>query len=220
MTTASTPRWPEGASDEYTKARNDLVKDEWALRDQIEKVAAKRRALPLGPIMKEYKFCDVSGQVTLADLVPDKRSLVVYSMMLDDGEEHPCGMCANIVDGFNGVAKHIEQNVDFVVVAKAPIKQVLAYAEKRGWKQLRFLSSSENSFNADMHMEKAGAQMPGVHVFTKDEQGNVRHRYSMSAAFDKNTIRGLDLLAPLWSVLDLVPEGRGDFNASNDYVFK
>jgi len=235
MSATEIPRWAPGASEEYKRARNDLVKEEWALRNQIEKVAAQRRALPLGPIMPTYEFCEGPKDITvtdgsptktsLADLAADGRSVVIYNMMYAPGDEQPCGMCANVVDGFNGVSKHLDQVVNFAIVAKAPIKQLRAYAAKRGWNKLRFLSSSENSFNADMNMEKVSympeyeGQIPGISVFKKDDEGNVRHHYSMSADFDKDTQRGLDAITPLWNVLDLVPEGRGDFMASNKYVF-
>lgn len=33
-----------------------------------------------------------------------------------------------------------------------------------------------------------------------------------------HTIRGIDLLQPVWPVFDLTPAGRGDFNMRNDYV--
>jgi predicted dithiol-disulfide oxidoreductase (DUF899 family) len=29
--------------------------------------------------------------------------------------------------------------------------------------------------------------------------------------------RGIDLLSPVWNVLDLTPEGRGDWNAKLEY---
>ena len=39
----------------------------------------------------------------------------------------------------------------------------------------------------------------------------------MSAEIDE---RGLDLLNPTWHVLDLIPQGRGDWNAELDYGIK
>ena len=44
-------------STEYRKARNELLDEEMALRAQIEAVAAKRRALPLGgEVAQDYVF--------------------------------------------------------------------------------------------------------------------------------------------------------------------
>ena len=44
-------------SDEYRAARNALLDDEISLRAQIETVAAKRRALPLGgEVPQDYVF--------------------------------------------------------------------------------------------------------------------------------------------------------------------
>jgi len=55
-------------------------------------------------------------------------------------------------------------------------------------------------------------------VFTRDVDGNVRHFYTahpnMSDEFDQ---RGIDLLCPVWHVLDLTPEGRDDWYAELEY---
>ena len=45
-----------GQSDAYAKARKELLDAEIALRDQRERVAELRRALPPGPEMPDYAF--------------------------------------------------------------------------------------------------------------------------------------------------------------------
>jgi len=45
----------------------------------------------------------------------------------------------------------------------------------------------------------------------------VRHVYSQSAQFDANNLRELDLFLPLWSILGVIPEGRGSSHAKNVY---
>lgn len=53
-------RFP-GESDEYRRARDELLDAEIALRRQVEAVAAQRRALPLGgPVPVDYPFMDGS----------------------------------------------------------------------------------------------------------------------------------------------------------------
>ena len=55
---------------------------------------------------------------------------------------------------------------------------IRAYAKKRGWHDLRFLSSYHNSFNKDMGVERPAwftdsAQNPGMSVFRYEEgKGN------------------------------------------------
>jgi predicted dithiol-disulfide oxidoreductase (DUF899 family) len=43
--------WPAGASPEYVAARTELAHAERRLRDEIERVAAARRALPPGALL-------------------------------------------------------------------------------------------------------------------------------------------------------------------------
>jgi len=224
-------RYPSNASEEYVTARNELLKEERALRDQLERLAEKRRQLPKGAVMKEYTFHEGPGSinaqggikpVTLADLGADGRSVVVYHLMFPEDAEEPCGMCANLVDSLNAVARQLVQNANFAVIAKAPIEKLRAYAAKRGWNHARILSSYGTTFNKDMSVEDpqglGPGQYPGLSVFKKDADGQMRHVYTQGAHFDKETIRGLDLYTPLFNVLDVIPEGRGNFDASNEYV--
>lgn len=235
MASTHVRRYPPNTSEEYIAARNILLRAEWDLRDQIEKVAELRRQLPKGAVMEEYTFkegpSDIKAlggieQTTLAELGTDGRSVVVYHLMFGEKDEEPCGMCGLCVDSLNGVAKHLAQNVNFVVVAKAPIETLRSYAAKRGWDQIRILSSYESKFNIDIGVEKPSFfpeayQMPGISVFKKDAKTQqLHHFYTNSAHFDRNTIRGLDLITPLWNVMDLTPEGRGNFNATNDYILQ
>ena len=67
-------------------------------------------------------------------------------------------------------------------------------------------------------MEDAdGNQMPGVSVFVKDADGAVRHFYTLSALMGDDHYRGMDLLSPVWNMLDLLPGGRGNWMPSVEY---
>jgi predicted dithiol-disulfide oxidoreductase (DUF899 family) len=235
MPSVAVRRCAPGASDEYIKARESLFEEEWKLRNQIEAVAAQRRALPSGPVLPDYHFKegpsninDTTGTIqttSLADLAADGRSVVIYHMMFAKTEPEPCGMCSLVVDSLNGIAKHISQNANFAVIAAAPIEKLRAYAAKRGWNEIRLLSAHGTNFNKDLNFEEEAkdgfsGQQAGISVFRKDGDGNVRHMYSMSPKFDTTTERGLDMYTPLWNILDLIPEGRGNFLATNDYIFE
>ncbi len=65
---------------------------------------------------------------------------------------------------------------------------------------------------------KDSNQLPGVSVFKKEDAGEVRHVYTAYASIDPGSERGLDLLAGTYNVLDLTPEGRGQWYAGNDYI--
>src|SRR6201992_3683121 len=74
-----------GESSVYRHARNDLLETEAELRLLNEKVAAKRRALPAGGLIKEdYVFESAAdgSKVRFSELfAPGKNSLVIYNMM-------------------------------------------------------------------------------------------------------------------------------------------
>lgn len=224
-------RWPIGTSAEYINARQELLQAESDLCDQAERVAALRRALPSGATMSNYNFSesisDRDTQTSLADLAADGRSVVIHHLMFSENAKEPCPGCAMIVDGFNGISKHLDQYVNFAVVAKAPLSTLLPYARTRGWDTVRLLSSFGTTFNADMHVEKPDGkpgqnQMPGLSVFRQDSSNPdspvVKHVWSQSAYLGKDTLRGLDLFTPLWNLLDTIPEGRGGFRLRNQYV--
>jgi predicted dithiol-disulfide oxidoreductase (DUF899 family) len=74
-----------GESGEYRRARNELLDAEAELRRLNEQVAARRRALPAGGLIREdYVFESAAdgSKVRLSELfAPGKNSLVIYNMM-------------------------------------------------------------------------------------------------------------------------------------------
>jgi predicted dithiol-disulfide oxidoreductase (DUF899 family) len=217
-------RFP-GESTAYRAARNRLLQAEVALRRSIEKVAALRRELlPGGPVPEDYVFEEGAGglsdfqtvrRVRMSELFqPGKgNSLVIYSFMYGPKMERPCPSCTSILDCLDGSMRHIAQRVSFVVVAKSPIHRMYALARQRGWRNLRLLSSAGNTYNRDYHAEDSKeAQLPVLNVFVRRD-GGIRHFYATELLFAPRDPgqepRHVDLLWPLWNVLDLTPEGRG-----------
>ncbi len=154
-------------SDEYRKARNELLEAEIALRRQTEEVAKLRRALPLGGKVKEdYVFTAADGKkVKLSELFAEgKDTLLVYSMMFDPTWDVPCHMCNSNVDGLNAYTPQLTRKVNLAVIGKAPIEKLNDYARKAGWKHLCLLSSNDNTYNADYFGEGNGEQQPIMNV--------------------------------------------------------
>ena len=206
------------ASEPYRKKREELRQAEIALKDQVEKVAALRRSLPTDtPVAEDYAFTEATAKgtrkVRLSELfAPGNEALVVFHFMWAPADGEPCPMCTMWTDGYNAVLPHIARRVPAVVVTKQDGARVLAFAEKRGWRNLRVVSSGASTFNRDFGMEDAdGNQMPGVSVFLKGKDGRVRHFYTASAIMGEDNYRGMDLLTPVWNLFDLLPEGRGDW---------
>jgi len=221
------PMWPVGSSPEYIAARIDLAKAERVLRDQVEQVAAARKRLPEGAILPDYALTEGPpelGQdepvrtIQLAEIFGEHDTLFVYHLMFHPDEDEACPMCSMWVDGLHGVSHHLAQHTAFAVIGKARLPKLRAWARRRGWQGLRILSSYGTTFNADMHAEiPDGTQRPMVSVFVKAGE-QVRHYYTLPANFLDNSERGIDLLCPVWNVLDLLPGGRGDWYADNSYA--
>lgn len=204
----------------YREARDELLKSEIALRAEVERVAAMRRGLPLGGLVKEdYTFEEIGGDgqvrsVKLSELFEEpKTSLFVYSWMYGPAMANPCPMCSSIIDGLNGNARHIAQRLNLIVVARSPIERITAFAKGRGWNSVRLLSSAKNSYNADYFGEtSAGDQYPMANVFVRRD-GSIHHFWGSEMLYAKleGDPRHMDLMWPLWNVLDTSPEGRGDW---------
>jgi predicted dithiol-disulfide oxidoreductase (DUF899 family) len=217
-------------SPEYVAAREDLRRGEIELMELQERIAAQRRRLPTGPAVENYVFeegpADLEEgdepvrQVELVDLFssPD-RSLIVYHLMYGKAQTSPCPMCTMWIDGFNGVVDHVTQNADFVIVAAADVPALRAHARRRRWNRLRLLSAGSNTFKYDLNSEdEDGNQDSTISVFTRDPEGIVRHFYTAHPWMSPDVReRGIDRLTPTWNLLDLIPQGRGEWYSSLDY---
>jgi predicted dithiol-disulfide oxidoreductase (DUF899 family) len=207
-------RFP-GESPEYRAARDRLLAAEVELRRQTEAVAAMRRALPPGgAVPQDYAFEEDGGEVRLSGLFgPDHDSLVLYSFMYGPEMDRPCPSCTSILDSLDRAAPHLAQRVALAAVAKSPGPRVRAFAEERGWRNLRLLSSAGNGYNLDYRGEAPdGSQLPMLNVFTRRD-GEVRHFWTtelLLAPWEPGQEpRHVDFIWPIWSVLDVTPEGRG-----------
>ena len=217
-------------SADYLAKREELRLAEVELMRQRERVAELRRRLPQGAKLENYAFQEGPASldagdapirtVRLSDLftAPD-RPLVVYHLMYGKRQAKPCPMCTAWIDGYNGIAHHLAPNLDFAIAAAADPSTLRAHARARGWNQLRLLSCGDSTFKYDLGSEdREGNQDSTISVFTREADGVIRHFYSahpwMSADIKE---RGIDLLSPIWNIMDLTPKGRGDFYTKLDY---
>lgn len=227
-----------GESAAYRAARNMLLTEEIELRRQIERVAEQRRKLPPGgKLKKDYVFEGEEGPVTLSELFgPVHDTLAIYSFMFGPEVERPCTGCTHFLDSLEGTAGHARQRLSLVVVAKSPLARILAFARERGWRGLRFLSTSGNSYDRDYYGDslalskpmrkqqdfKPGQEwdMPIFNVFRREGR-TIRHFWGTELLYvpaePGQEYRHHDLLDPLWNLFDLTPEGRGDFEPELEY---
>jgi predicted dithiol-disulfide oxidoreductase (DUF899 family) len=217
-------------SAEYLSKREQLRQAEIELMRQRERVAELRRALPAGATIPDYEFLE--GPKSLADgdepltkvrlselfTAPD-RALVIYHFMYGKKQTNPCPMCTSWIDSFNGIAHHLAQNIDLAIVAAADLATLRAHARKRGWDKLRLLSAGSSTFKYDLGSEDSeGGQDSTISVFTRDSDATLRHFYSVHPRLAEDIEeRGIDEYNPIWNILDLTPQGRGNWSASLDY---
>jgi predicted dithiol-disulfide oxidoreductase (DUF899 family) len=216
-------RFP-GETTSYREARNQLLQAEMNLRKNLEEVASLRRKLPLGGEMPEDYIFDegasdledpkTARRTRMSELFqPGKDTLAIYSFMYGPKMKAACPACTSILDSLNGTAPHATQRINLAVVAKNPVEAIRTHARNRGWRYLRLLSSAGNTYNRDYHGETAdGDQQPGLNVFAR-RNGKVHHFYYTELRFlpaePGQDHRAVDLLWPLWNLLDFTPEGRG-----------
>jgi predicted dithiol-disulfide oxidoreductase (DUF899 family) len=207
------------ASEAYHDQREKLRLAERALIEQCEAVAVLRRALPDGPVVRDYEFEDVhDGSVRLSQLfATDKPELAIYHLMYFADEDDFCPMCTLWLDGMNGVAHHIAQRANIAVASRAPAKRLREWAEKRGWHRLRLLSDRGPDFAIDTGAQDEDGRPDSTVIVFKKHGSEIRHIYTGRPFIDGKQ-RNLDLLCPVWHTLDLLPSGRGEWFASNDYI--
>jgi len=213
-------------STEYRAARDALLVAERELRTQVEMVAALRRTLPLGgEVPQDYAFDEgqPGKRVKLSQLFgPGHDTLILYSFMFGPASKKPCPMCTSFLDSLDGAAPHLAQRIGLGVVARSPIKRIRDFAATRGWRHLRLLSSSDNTYHQDYHGEnEAGEQLPMLNVFAR-RGGTIHHFYGTELLFMPHEpgqdSRHIDPMWPLWNVMDLTPDGRGsDWYPELDY---
>jgi predicted dithiol-disulfide oxidoreductase (DUF899 family) len=222
---------------EYRSARNALLDAEIALRRQLEAVAAQRRSLPPGgKIPEDYLFERIGAderpqQVRLSELFGDHPSILLYSFMYGPERDEPCTGCTHTIDGWDGSVFHADQRFPTYIVAKSPIARLEALARKRGWRNLALLSTAGNDYSHHYFGDtsKFGAAMraergyepgenwdePMYNVFRRDADGTVRHFWGSELLYAQaepgQNHRVGDLVDPVWGLIDMSPEGRGDF---------
>jgi predicted dithiol-disulfide oxidoreductase (DUF899 family) len=214
---ASDIRFPSERA-EYRLAREALLVEEIELRRHIERVAEQRRALPPGgEVKKNYAFEGEQGFASFADLFGDKDTLVVYNYMFGPQRERPCPMCTSLLSAWDGEVPDIAQRVALAVVARSPIARLVAFKRERGWHHLPLFSDLSGEFSRDYHaLTKDGGDDAAFNVFTRRQEAGgftIRHFWggemNGASADPGQDPRGAPDLMPLWTILDVTPQGRG-----------
>lgn len=189
--------------------QTDLEKEISLLEEEIiekkKRLAGLRRQLPAIKF-NDYTFTDTNGNsIRLSEMFGDKKELMLVHNM---GKS--CPYCTLWADEYNGIIHHLENRVSFVVISPDEHNAMREFAEGRGWK-FRIYSSKGNTFKKDIGFEdERGMVLPGVSVFTKDDEGNIYHA-------NKAVYGPGDDFCSLWHYFDLLPGGAGNWNPRFKY---
>lgn len=200
-------------SDEYRRARTELLAEEIELRRHIQRVAAQRRALPPGPVASDYRFLDKDGnELDLIDLFGKHDTLFTYFWMYGPEREQACPMCTSFVGSLDIPAPDIEQRIALAIVGRSPVERQLSFARERGWTHLSFYQTVGDDFARDYRALVDGDEGAAVLVWQRDGD-KVRLFWAAEGGLE-TADPGFDPhLAPdptpLWNILDWTPVGRG-----------
>ena len=198
-----------------------------------ERIAAERRELPWLKIRKDYVFETEQGPKNLAGLFGANSQLIVYHFMMTPGSDHRCEGCSFLADHIDGANQHLRHHdVSLVVIARAPLAELLPYKQRMGWK-FDWMSSYASDFNFDMQVSftdkqiaagdttynfetrpRTSKDLAGTSVFYKDENGDIFLTF-MSRG------RGGEAQIGTYDYLDMTPKGRdenGPYQSLMDWV--
>ena len=183
-----------------TKRLNTHRKEIAAIRKKMQKIQAGIAPQPVA----DYTLTGASGPVKLSELFGPKKDLFVIHNM-----GASCPYCTLWADGFNGLYGHLADRAAFVVASPDPPPEQKKFAGGRGWR-FPMVSHKGTDFAADMgYRSKSGGWIPGISAF-KREKGKILR---VSDA----PLHPHDDFCALWHILDLLPEGKGDWEPRYSY---
>jgi predicted dithiol-disulfide oxidoreductase (DUF899 family) len=181
-------------AEQWQAARDDLLTEEKELTRALDRLAAKRRRLPMVPFDASYVFEGTDGPRTLLDLFEGRRQLAVYQFM-DLGPDAFCPGCSNMTRNVADLSTLADEGVSWATVSNMPLEQMQRYWAEQGW-DVPFYSSRGTSFSDDTG---AGGGFL-LSLFLRDG-ADVYRTYA-------TTQRGVDRMLFVNNVLDVAPYGR------------
>jgi predicted dithiol-disulfide oxidoreductase (DUF899 family) len=184
---------------EWESELANLLVEEKKLTRLADKIAAKRRRLPMYEVDTSYKFETQTGTKNLLDLFDGRQQLIVYHFMFDSDWEQGCPGCSWVLDAMSHEAHLNACGISLAIVGRAKLDKLLKYKERMGWK-FSWASSGDSKFNEDFGATINSSEHHGVSVLFKLEDKVYRTYYSGN--------RGVERLGSHWTYQDLTPFGR------------
>jgi predicted dithiol-disulfide oxidoreductase (DUF899 family) len=138
-------------------------------------------------------------------------------------EEGPCPSCTALIDMWEGTMPHFEGlGGNLVIVARAPIERVAAFARDKVGRHTKLLSAAHCSFRRDYGGDGTDGQpAPLLTVFKRRPEGTMRLHWASELYFAPmdpgQDPRHLGTVEPLWTLSDLTPGGRPAVDEQIEY---
>lgn len=227
MSTENAVAHPEIVTQEqWLSERLDLLSAEKKLTQQLDRVNALRRKLPMVRLEKDYQFDGPDGKLSLLDLFAGRRQLIVYHFMFAPDWEKGCAGCTGLINAMGDLSMLNARDTTFTLISRAPLEKLLKMKTDQGWDRT-WVSSNGSDFNYDFHVTLddkitppqynyrsqaelqqrqndepyfLSGEMHGMSVFFRMGD-DIYHTYSTFA-------RGCEGLTNAYSLLDITPYGR------------
>lgn len=169
-----------------------------------ERITELRRQRPAEPV-RDYTLRRSDGSdVKLSELFGDKSDLLVIHNM-----GRSCPYCTLWADGFNGVAKHLQNRAGFAVISPDDPETQARFAADRGW-TFPLCSAQGTTFIEDMGYLKEEGYWPGVSAFRKNEDGSI-------VRVARDYLGPGDAYCSVWHLFDLLPDGPNGWEPKYSY---
>src|SRR6185295_10567325 len=133
------------SSEEWQRARDQLLVKEKAATKARDALNTERRRLPMVRIAQDYVFDGPDGKVRLIDLFEGRRQLIVYHFMFAPGvggwPTAGCPGCSMVVDHIGPLEHLPPRDTSLVLVSIGPLANLAAYKTRMSWKVPWFSSA-------------------------------------------------------------------------------
>ena len=198
---------PIVSSEEWNRAREELLIREKELTRARDALAAERRRMPWLAVEKEYRFEGPDGELSFVDLFGGRRQLIVYRAFYGpevttyaEGGSYPergCVGCSFVADQVAHPAHLSGRDTTLAFASRAPQAEIQGLKERHGWQHIPWYTIPDDSeFDTDFGVR----EWHGTNAFIRDGDRIFRTYFVDS--------RGDEAMGSTWSYLDITALGR------------
>ncbi len=163
-----------------------------------------RRQRPAEQV-ENYVFTTTKGVVSLSELFKDKQDLIIIHNM-----GKGCSYCTMWADGFESSLTHLQNRTEFVISSPDEPDVQDEFAKSRNW-TFPMVSTTNNSFIADMGYARDNHTMPGVSVFWKSDDA-ILYRTNQEVFGPGDDFNAV------WHFFDLLKDGAKNWQPKLSYT--